>query len=386
MKVVVVHPSLNRGGGAEKVCLAVVKALGKKGHKVRLNTIDRVDWLFLKERFGEVFKPLEEVYLIENMPIRGKFSQAALTISRFLPELFYLMIKDEYDLVVNTYGDMADSMGHVAYVNALPARVVYHYPGAGLFSSIGWRLFSHTYDSALKFVDAFFAENVLLANSGFTQDVVRRFLGRESMVVYPPVDVGKFKRAAEEANREKHVVTVSRLRTGKNLQLIPQVAKIAEQAEFTVIGLADQASGEAIKVFAGFVKNLGVKERVRLLLNVPFERLASVLASAKVFLHTQSTEAFGISIVEAMASGCVPIVPRNGGPWFDILDQKQGEYGYSYVSVQEAAEIIKMLMKNEDLREEVSARARERAMTFDSSVFESEIVGVIEKAYSRKFG
>jgi hypothetical protein len=45
-----------------------------------------------------------------------------------------------------------------------------------------------------------------------------------------------------------------------------------------------------------------------------------------------------------------------------------------------------MLMKNEDLREEVSARARERAMTFDSSVFESEIVGVIEKAYSRKFG
>ena len=93
-----------------------------------------------------------------------------------------------------------------------------------------------------------------------------------------------------------------------------------------------------------------------------------------------------MSIVESMAAGCVPIVPRTGGPWFDVLDQKQGKYGYSYGSAQEAAEIIKMLVENEDLRKEVSARARERAMVFDSSVFEREILDVVEKTCSRKFG
>jgi glycosyltransferase involved in cell wall biosynthesis len=87
-----------------------------------------------------------------------------------------------------------------------------------------------------------------------------------------------------------------------------------------------------------------------------------------------------------MAAGCVPVVPRNGGPWFDTLDQKQGEYGYSYGSVREAAEIIDMLMKNEDLRQEVSARASRRAAVFDVSVFERKILNAVEKVYSRKFG
>lgn len=91
-----------------------------------------------------------------------------------------------------------------------------------------------------------------------------------------------------------------------------------------------------------------------------------------------------MSIVEAMAAGCVPVVPREGGPWFDILDQKQGEYGYSYRSVEDAANIIRMLLENDDLREEVSARAVKRAMAFDSSVFERKILRVVEEVYSRK--
>jgi hypothetical protein len=40
-----------------------------------------------------------------------------------------------------------------------------------------------------------------------------------------------------------------------------------------------------------------------------------------------------MSVVEGMAAGCVPVVSRCGGPWFDILDCKQGVYGFSYRSV-----------------------------------------------------
>ena len=74
-----------------------------------------------------------------------------------------------------------------------------------------------------------------------------------------------------------------------------------------------------------------------------------------------------------------PVVPRTGGPWLDILDKKQGEYGYSYGSALEAADIIGMLVKNETLRSEVSARARERAMVFDASVFESKILDAVNE-------
>jgi len=39
---------------------------------------------------------------------------------------------------------------------------------------------------------------------------VNKYLNRVSLVVYPPVDIEKFKRAAENADRENLVVTISR--------------------------------------------------------------------------------------------------------------------------------------------------------------------------------
>lgn len=115
------------------------------------------------------------------------------------------------------------------------------------------------------------------------------------------------------------------------------------------------------------------------------EEYVEAVRNAKVILRTLPHEPFGMSVVEAMAAGCVPVVPRDGGPWFDILEEKEGVYGFSYGSISEAAEKIRMLLENDELRTEVSARARRRAMDFYSSVFESKILSVVKKVYSRKF-
>jgi len=384
MKIAVAHPSLNRGGGAEKVCLTVVKALSEGGYRVRLATIDKTDWRFLEERFGVLSRPFEEVYLMKHMPIKGRFSQAVLTLSCFLPELFYLRLKDEHDVIVNTYGDLVDSIADISYINALPERIKHHYPQSGFSDSVAWRFIAQAYDLSLKGVDKLFSSNILLTNSRYTQNVVSKYLNRDSLVVYPPVDIEKFKWAAENADRENLVVTISRFRPGKCLELIPIIAKLAEGVEFKIIGLADQASQSAIKDLTKKIKSLGIQDRVKLLINQPFQKLIDVLASAKVFLHTQPTEAFGISVVEAMAAGCVPVVPRDGGPWFDILNREQGKYGYAYSSLGEAAEKINLLMNDERLRIEISRRAFERAKCFDRSIFEKKIVDVIHKVAVNK--
>jgi len=92
-----------------------------------------------------------------------------------------------------------------------------------------------------------------------------------------------------------------------------------------------------------------------------------------------------MAVVEAMAAGCVPVVPRSGGPWFDILDCKQGLYGFSYSSVDEAAKIIDRLLKDDKLRETVAARARKRALMFDSLIFERKILDLVNNVSKRKF-
>ena len=95
-------------------------------------------------------------------------------------------------------------------------------------------------------------------------------------------------------------------------------------------------------------------------------------------------EHFGVAIVEAMASGCVPIVHRSGGPWLDILGEKQGEYGYAYDTPQEAAEFIKMLLTNEAKRKPMASAAIERSLKFDKVAFKRKIVRIAEDLYACK--
>jgi glycosyltransferase involved in cell wall biosynthesis len=84
-----------------------------------------------------------------------------------------------------------------------------------------------------------------------------------------------------------------------------------------------------------------------------------------------------------MAAGCIPIVPRTGGPWIDILDCQEGQYGFSYRSSAEAAAKIKLLLGDESLRSKVSVRAIERSMVFDSSAFEKKLLSIVEAVFSR---
>jgi glycosyltransferase involved in cell wall biosynthesis len=386
MRVVVVHPSLNRGGGAEKVCLATIRALMRGGYWVKLATVERTDWRFLEERFGVVSRPSEEAYVMERMPIRGKTSQAVFTLSFFMFELVYRMVKGEDAVVVNTYGDLVESAADVSYINALPVRIMYKYPECGFSNGIVWRAIAQAYGFCLRIVDRLFRGNVLLTNSTFMQGVVRRNLGRDSLVVFPPVDVKNFGCDVKDVDHENVVVAVSRLRLEKNLVLVPRVAKLVKDGEFVIFGLADQASQDAIVALTEAIKGLGVENRVRLLINQPLERLIDVLGSAKLFLHAQHMEAFGVAVVEAMAAGCVPVVPRDGGPWFDILDQKQGFFGFSYGSGGEAAQLIEKVLGDESLRREISARACERTKVFDCSVFERKIVDIVNRVYQMKFG
>jgi glycosyltransferase involved in cell wall biosynthesis len=384
MRAVIVHPSLNRGGGAEKVCLAAIRALINGGYRVKLVTVERTDWHFLEERFGEISRPSEETYVMKRMPIQGKSSQAVFTLSFFLPELVYHRIKG--NVVLNTYGDLVDSVADVSYINALPVRVLHKFPECGFSYGVVWRAIAQAYGFCLRAVDRLFGSNILLTNSSFTQGVVKRHLGRDSLVVFPPVDLEKFRCTVNDVKRENLVVSVCRLRLEKNLSLIPRVAEVVKDVSFVVFGLADQASQDAIVLLKKKIRGLGVEDRVRLFVNQPFGQLVDVLASAKVFLHTQNLEAFGMAVVESMAAGCVPVVPRNGGPFSDILDSKQGFFGFSYETVEEAAHYVRTLLGDEGLRQRVSVRALERAEVFDCSVFEKKIVDVVDRVYRAKFG
>jgi glycosyltransferase involved in cell wall biosynthesis len=68
--------------------------------------------------------------------------------------------------------------------------------------------------------------------------------------------------------------------------------------------------------------------------DVCLNNLLSIMREAKVYFHPVVGEHFGISIVEAMAAGLVPIVPDVGGPT-EFVPKK-----YHFHTFEKAVEII----------------------------------------------
>jgi len=384
MKIIIASPSLNLLGGAQRACLHAINALRKTNCKLVLATIDKTNWVLVETIFGETSKPDEELYLFSRMPEMPALTlKQAFVALAYALHLFMITTKNKPSLVINMGGEIVGNLGNIVYVNAIPLRLMHLFPNIQPKPGIQWKIYSRLYSMFLMLLGD--AAGTIVANSKFNQNVIEKFLGKSALVVNPPVLSCRILSRANWGNRKNTVITISRFRSAKGLEIIPKIASYLEDCEFVLIGIVDSGSERCLKELSEEAERLRVQDRVHIFKNKSYSFTLAALSTAKVFLHTQSTEAFGMSIVESMAAGCVPIVPRTGGPWLDILDQKQGEYGYSYGSVQEAAEMIKMLVENEDLRKEVSARARERAMVFDSSVFEREILSVVEKACSRRF-
>ena len=382
MKIIIASPSLNWLGGAQRACLQAINALRKTNCKIVLATIDKTDWGLVESIFGDTSKPDEEMYLFSRMPEMPMVAlKQALVAVCYVLYLSIITAKNRTDLVINMGGEIVDNIGDVVYVNAIPLRLMHFFHGIQPKPGIQWKVYSRVYSMFLRFLGD--AAGVIVANSKFTQQVIAECLGKRALVINPPVASSKTLMSTNRGKRENVVITISRLRSAKGLGIIPEIASYVRDCEFVVVGIADKESEQCLKELFGEIERLGVQERVRVFRNKPHRFTLAALSTAKVFLHTQSTEAFGMSIVESMAAGCVPIVPRTGGPWLDILDCQEGKYGFSYRSPLEAADKIKLLLSDESLRSEVSVRAIGRSEIFDSSVFGKKLLSVVETISTR---
>ncbi|HDI01930.1 MAG TPA: glycosyltransferase [Candidatus Bathyarchaeota archaeon] len=364
MRVAVVHHSLNSCGGGERLCLNVIEALKARGHEVILATTEPTDWDRVRTAFGRSPEPDKELNLL---PLRLR---AFGIYQRMATGLLVSKLLGEVDMVINTHGDMVAAPCHITYV---------HYPVFALLEqtrdvrvkyrkSLFWRFYFTPYQLLQTRLWRFFVgRTLILTNSSFSRSVIREKVGRDAVVVYPPVDI----RAFRPGRKEPLVLTVGRFTWEKRLDIVPRIAKLVPEADFIIAGSTAIGSREIIRrIEAASLPNVEVRP------DVPFEELRELYARAKIYLHTMVAEHFGISVVEGMASGCVPVVHASGGPWLDII--KQGQYGIGYRSVKEAAEAIRKLLSNEELWAGLSKKALDRSRAFSEEAFKEKFMHVVE--------
>ena len=135
-----------------------------------------------------------------------------------------------------------------------------------------------------------------IANSRLTQERIRRFWGVESDIVHPPVELHRFAPAAPG----EHLLFVGELVRHKQVEVALQAARDARVPIRVVGGGADEARLRAR--YAGSAEFLG---------RVGDEQLAGLYAACRALI-VPNVEEFGITAVEAQASGR-PVIAADGG-------------------------------------------------------------------------
>ena len=85
-------------------------------------------------------------------------------------------------------------------------------------------------------------------------------------------------------------------------------------------------------------------------------------------------EHFGISTVEAMAAGCVPVVINKGGQPEIVEDQVSG---FLWNDLSELENLTLKLIENDTLKSKVTEKAIERSRLFSKMEFKEHISKII---------
>ncbi len=205
--------------------------------------------------------------------------------------------------------------------------------------------------------------NVIAANSSWTLAKLRQ-CGSGGIIIHPPVEPIKC------SNQVKEDLVIGIGRLGKPWEEFIEVAKVVKAkvpgVNFTIIGHSD--SGDRVKQLLWLSNGI-----VNVIPNAPEDVKANLLCRAKAILHTHPAEHFGIAIVEAMSTGAVPIVHKDGGAWLDIVER--GKYGFGYSSINDAAEaVITALNVSNDYRLTIMSKARE----YDYEGFKDKVINALK--------
>lgn len=231
----------------------------------------------------------------------------------------------------------------------------------------------------------FFRINRVIVNSNFTKRSIDKEFPCQSMIIYPPVDVGGFKPKKKE-NLILYVGRFSKLEQAKRQDILVRAFKRLFDSgvrdwKLVLAGGSEVGKGK----FVDEVQKDAIGYPIKVLESPSFKELRDLYGRAKIFWSAagygfseekepNKVEHFGITLVEAMSAGCVPIVFAAGGHKEIIND---GKNGYLWTKIGKLVKLTKLLSENQKLVKDLSARARSDAQIYSYARFEKQVLEII---------
>ncbi len=237
-----------------------------------------------------------------------------------------------------------------------------------------------------NFLDSY---DTLVANSEFTRGWIRRWWNRDATVLYPPV------RLHEPGAKAPIILGVGRFfapkagHSKKQLEMVEAFRRLVatDAAEGWSLHLVGGCS-EADQGYLDHVRAAAVGLPVEFHVDAPGGELADLYARASVFWHATGLgedaeddpnrmEHFGISIVEAMSAGAVPVVLGRAGPAEIVAS---GVSGRHFSDLDDLVSQTVGLIEDPAERARLSAGAVERAQYFGLEAFAERLDAIVGRA------
>lgn len=379
--VAVFVPDLAAGGGAEKTALVTAETLAGAGLTVSCFTDSPVSHAGLREHFGlelagvhlrtlpSPWAPRHLPHALRNL-LRDRAHAKA--IRAFSPNLFINM---KFKSELPGLGTQNWYYVHFPHGLEVPSRSPAHSVYLRLVAALRRGLLHR---GAARFIDTY---DLALANSLFTREHVRKRWGVEATVLYPPCAETS---RVPASGRQRTILNVGRFQAdGPNVPhkrqdvLIEAFAQmpdlLADGWSMDLVGAV--GSSPADRAYLEHVRELARDLPVTIHENAPHELVASLSGQARLYwhaqgygtdsaLHPEAQEHFGISTVEAMAAGVVPIVYATAGPAEVVQDEPE----LTWRTPEELAARTRALL-NSDVWSIWQRRCQERASDFSTPAF-----------------
>lgn len=228
------------------------------------------------------------------------------------------------------------------------------------------------------------ADRVVAISRSVRDSLIDYFNVKEEKIdiVYNGVDINRFENGFHQSGEIVEIVYVGRLIEQKGVQnTLQALALLSTNVKYRFRIIGDGVYRNELELL---VKRLELENCVEFLgtrRDVP-----KLLQSSDIFVHIPSwEEGFGITIVEAMAAGLVPVCAYSGAI-SEIIENKKNGILVERENVQSIANILKTLIENID-REwviEMRLKASERAKQFSSVAFSKNLDQLLFKITENK--
>lgn len=309
---------------------------------------------------------------IQNMPNAKKQYRNYLPLFPYAIEQFDLT---EYDVILSSSHAVAkgvlthSNQLHISYVHT-PVRYawdLYHQylEESGLNKGVKGALAKY-FLHKIRIWDIATINRVdhYIANSYYIARRIKKIYGKEATVIYPPVDIEKFKLCEE---KKDFYMTASRMVPYKKIDLIVEAFNKIDR-KLVVIGTGPDM--DKIKQKAG--------ENIEIMGYQSDEIMIKMMQEAKAFVFA-AEEDFGITPVEAQACGTPVICLGHGGTLETVINMATGVH-FEKQSIESLLNAIEKFENNYEIFD--AKNIRKNALRFSKERFERELKMFVDEKYS----